>query len=313
MPYGQKNAPINETVDDKNDPRYGMPKSYKIEMVAPGGGTRSTIVHWSRVLHVAEDLLENNVKGIPALESVYNRLLNLELLAGGSAEMYWRGAFPGYAFELHKDATIGSQDATALREQIEKYIHKLERYLRVQGMEVKELAQQVVDPEKQVSVQLDLICAARQMPKRILMGSERGELASTDDRKQWNGTVAARQTDHCESHVVRPFIGRNVDVGALPEPDGEFTVNWPDITAPGAKERAEVANLQADTIKKWIESGAIAVLPPLAFFREVLQWPEEVIDRLVDEVEALQVQDDEPMEPVEDPEPEEEEVEVEDE
>jgi hypothetical protein len=47
---------------DRNSARYGLPRMYQID---PGDSSGSMQVHWSRVLHVAEELLENEVYGVP--------------------------------------------------------------------------------------------------------------------------------------------------------------------------------------------------------------------------------------------------------
>ena len=49
-------------------------------------------VHASRVLHVAEDCLDDDVYGIPRLKPVFDRLDDLLKVVGGSAEFFLRGA-----------------------------------------------------------------------------------------------------------------------------------------------------------------------------------------------------------------------------
>ena len=82
--YSQPNASIKTLVKDDKDERFGLPEIYDIKVGAAKGSESSTgqtmAVHWSRVIHIAEDLLEGNVYGQPRLQAILNRLENLELL-----------------------------------------------------------------------------------------------------------------------------------------------------------------------------------------------------------------------------------------
>ena len=270
MPYSMANATVNEYETDHTNPRYGKPKVYNIAMKsADGTGGMTKPVHWSRVLHVAEDLLEDENEGLPRLQSVLNRLQDLDLVVGGSAEMFWRGAFPGYNFKVDPDAQVSKQDMADLQDEIEEYMHGLKRYIRGLGMSVEDLAMQVADPSNHVDVIVTLIAAAEGIPKRILLGSERGELASTQDEKNWNDTVAARQKEYCEAVVLRPFVDRLIEFGVLPKCANGYNVEWPELGAPSTKEVAEVGAIVAKAVRDYRDAGAEEIIPPSFFLKEL--------------------------------------------
>ena len=303
-PYSMANATIAEYEEDATNERYGLPKTYSINTKATGTKTGSTSkrVHYSRVIHVAEDLLEDNVEGLPKLQGILNRLYDLEKVAGGSAEMFWRGAYQGLAFIKQPDATIGTQDVDDLETELEEYLHGLKRYMRLEGMEIQELAPNVADPEHHVSVLLDLVSAATRIPKRILMGTERGELASTQDEKNWNNTVDSRRREHCEPTIVRPFVDRCIEAGVLPEPVEGYTLDWPDLAAPGDKEMAEVGLTIAQALKAYSDAtvGAPVVHPEVflekcGFTPEDIAKNQELIEPLIEEFENAP--EPEPVEP----------------
>lgn len=282
MPYSQSNAIISTSETDKKNPRYGLPATYSLTMKAhTTEGNLSSSVHWSRVIHVAEDCLEDNVLGLPSLEPVLNRLIDLERVAGGSSEMFWRGAFPGYGFKQDPGTSMGKQDLDDLKNEIEDYMHKLQRYIRLRGISVENLAQQVSDPSNHVGILIDLIACAKRIPKRILMGSERGELASSQDERAWNDRIDERRREHCEPVILRPFIDRLITVGVLPRPAGGYAVEWPSLTITSAKENAEVAQQTSMALKNYVDAmGADQVVPPEIFLREVLGFSEEVISEI---------------------------------
>ena len=100
-------AQILKWVTDPSDPRYGQPLAYSITIQNLSTGDSHILeVHHSRVIHVADGLGSSEVEGTPRLQPVWNNLMNLEKIVGGSAEMYWRGARPGYAAKADKDVQI---------------------------------------------------------------------------------------------------------------------------------------------------------------------------------------------------------------
>lgn len=283
VPYSEQNATIATSVNDTKNERYGWPETYSISMKSPPGGDSGITkqVHWSRVIHVAEGCLEDNVLGSPGLESVLNRLQDIELLLGGSAEMFWRGAFPGYGFNIAPDATIGEQDLTNLKDEIEDYMHGLKRYLRLRGVDVESLAQQVADPSNHVSVQIDAISCAKRIPKRILLGSERGELASSQDEKAWMDHIDERRRKHCEPMILRPLIDRLIKVGVLPPPKEKYTAIWPDLMIPSEKEKAEVGEIRSRTLGNFVNAiGAESVVPISIFQKKMLGFSQEEITQM---------------------------------
>src|SRR6185312_3650467 len=147
-------------------------------------------VHWSRVIHIADNLRNSEIFGVPRMQPVYNRLLDLRKLYGGSAEMYWAGAFPGLSLEtnpqLGGDVLI---DQSAVRSMMGQYRNGLQRYLQLTGMSAKVLSPTVVDPTQQVDKQIEAICIELTIPVRVFKGSERGELASNQDDSTWNDRV----------------------------------------------------------------------------------------------------------------------------
>ena len=64
---------------------------------------------------------------------------------------------------------------------------------------------------------------------RPLQFGKRGELASTQDRENWNDRVRERREDFAEPFVVRLAVDRFIKLGILPAAD--YTVRWPRLHA----------------------------------------------------------------------------------
>ena len=269
--YSEASATIQDWDLEASSPRFSQPTFYTIA-VRRGTADQSNRVHYSRVIHIAHDPLESTVFGQPDLEPVINRLWNLELVLGGSSEGFWRGGFPGYNFKLDPGAKF-DQSLDEFKTEIEAFVHGMKRYLRLQGISVEELGQQVSDPSNLVNVLHQSIACGRDIPVRILVGSERGELASSSDDQAWMRTIAERQKQECEQVILRPTIDRLQELGALSSTPKGYSAEWPVLMAKGEKEQAQVGALKARALQLYasvIKSGVERVLPIKSFLEHVL-------------------------------------------
>ncbi len=290
QPYSETNAKIKTWEEDQGDERYGQPKTYSITLASANKLSKASVaVHHSRVIHVAEGTTENDIYGTPRLKAVFNRLQNLELVIGGSAEMFWRGAFPGYAFKEQKDYELDTQAMSDLQDELELYMHDLQRYLRLKGVDLEELAMQVASPKDHVEVILDLISGATDIPKRILIGSERGELASSQDEKNWATRIDERRKDFAEPMILRPLIDRLIRLEVIARPRNDsYSVEWPPIVVPSEKDEAEVGKAKAEALNKYVSGiGAEQILPPELFLRLILGLDEDQIKEAEELLEGM--------------------------
>ena len=75
---------------------------------------------------------------------------------------------------------------------------------------------------------LKLISATTRIPVRILTGSERGQLASSQDDENWADVISARQEQHVGPALLMPVINRLIWLGVLPEPTNTaVSIRWP--------------------------------------------------------------------------------------
>lgn len=293
-PYSEDKATISEWETDPKNERYGKPRSYTLQTSATGTGTTSITAHWTRVIHMAEDCEENTVIGTSRLEAVFNNLTNIELLLGGSAEMFWRGAFPGFGFEMDPEAETTTEDRAAMDEQITEYVHGMRRYLQLQGVKINQLQPQAVDPTNHVAVQVDFISGTSGIPKRILFGSERGELASTQDEKNWAGRVDERRQLYAEPVILRPFIDRLMWLEILVFT--EYEVIWPDLLVLDARGKAEVNEMKMRSLYNYARApNADLIFPVVDFLRDVMDLSDDQIEERGIDVEALLRREEEQM------------------
>lgn len=291
--YSQEHATIHSYDEDAKSPRFGLPQTYNIDFGRGGSAGKvfagKREVHWSRVIHVADEILEGELFGTPKLEPVWNNLLSLEMITGGSAEMYWQGAFPGFGFQAQQDAEFGTEEREQMVEEIENYFHGLQRHLRLRGVDINQLAPQVSDPSNHIDVQVTQISAATGIPKRILTGSERGELSSTQDQENWQDRVDERRKDFLEPVILRPTIDRLIELGAIATPVNGYDVAWPDLQAATEQEMVSLNNTRTSMLTAYVGApGADVVVPPEVFLRDFLRMDENTIEECLQSIADAQ-------------------------
>lgn len=250
QPYHELSVTIDTYENDNRNPRFGRPVMYKIDpgkfevqeqgINAKLQALRSFTVHHSRILHVAEGALESPILGQSRLEPVFNVLDDMMKVCGGSAETYWLTANRGLHANVDKDMELEPDDEAALSDEMKEYEHGLRRIIRTRGVEVKSLGSEVADPRGVFDVQLSLLASATKIPKRVLAGSEAGQLASQQDRANWAIACQERIASYGEPVVMLPFIKMLIDAGCLPQPN-KMSIVWPDSFKMNPLERAQTS------------------------------------------------------------------------
>jgi hypothetical protein len=284
-PLNESQARVSTTVSDPADPRFGEPEFYELVFETTGQktveGTRadapraqgdtvssqSTRVHWSRVIHLAEESDESGVVGTPRLQAVYNRLVDLDRVVGSTGEAFWRNAFPLMQFKLDPDFQFQDekQDLANLKTEIEGLVHRWERYIRTKGVTIEQLENNIATPKESFDVIVAVISSTTNIPQRLLVGSERGELASTQDKDNYAVVIQERRTQYVEPVVMDELIGRFVFLEILPEP-ASWSYVWPSVFTPSEKDRAEVSKANTETLVKYADSIGASSILPLGFF-----------------------------------------------
>jgi len=297
--FQEGSVTIDKYDNDTSSERFNLPEIYSVTIRSPeqinttpnikNGISSPVKVHWTRVIHVIPEMGgESDIFGTPRLKNVYNRLQDIEAIAGGGAEMFWRGAFQGLAFKNDEGATMDAAGKAQLESEIEDYVNDFKRYIKLQNMDVKPIETQVADPTNHFDIQVTLIAAAKGMPKRIILGSERGELASSQDDSNWNKRVEERRVDHCELDILRPFIDRLIEYGVLPKPSLPYKVVWPDLYSQSALDKAKVSEALMRALKDYLTMGeGQMIIPPKVFLQKIMGFSENEVKQAEDIINKM--------------------------
>ncbi|MEL0117213.1 MAG: anti-CBASS Acb1 family protein, partial [Pelagibacteraceae bacterium] len=275
---------------DPSKPRYGLPESYNIQILDYSdqeSGLTSEValtlpsVHWSRVIHITDSGSSRAIFHVPRQRVVLNNIMDIYKILGGSGEMFWRGAFPGISIETNPQ--LGGKvrvNKTDLKAQMEEYMNGLQRYLALSGMSAKTLSPQISSPRDQIDTQIEAICIQAGCPKRIFLGSERGELASSQDRDTWAFRVRGRQKKVVTPKIIVPFVNRLIQIGILPKPES-FKVKWPDEPGETKANEARVAVTRASAMKTYVEADLGKLISKKDFLTRELGYEEEEAEQIL--------------------------------
>jgi hypothetical protein len=270
-------------------PRFGMPVMYRVTLNDPrqphtgiGLPLATVRVHWSRIVHLADNLGTSEVFGVPRMRAILNHLLDLRKLYGGSAEMFWRGAFPGLSIETHP--SLGGEvhiDVPQLQEMMRKYHEGLDRWFALSGMSAKSLSPQIGDPSSQIAAQIEAVCIKLGVPVRVFKGSERGELASSQDDASWNDRLRHRQQTYVTPRIIVPFVNRLIQIGVLPEPES-YSVDWPDLDSLGDTERASISAQKSTAVTTFFGGAGAQSMSPTDFWTRIMGFDDEEAKTIVE-------------------------------
>lgn len=266
--YMEGEVKIVQWDDDPSSLRYGLPVLYEITpgvftdnavsvQAMPIGGLEDTKkkvantdpfiksfrVHHSRTIHFADYALSSPVYGRERLRQAYNRMTDILKIVGGSAEMFWQGAFSGIAFEMDPEAEITNEAKTKMKEDIDNYIQKMQRTLLLQGVKAHPLSPSIASPMEHLDAQLTLISIGTSIPKRILSGSEMGKMASTQDSQHWSGQVQTRRTTVVNPSLLLPYVQFCIRNGIVfsPAKPAEINIKWEPLMTASREERGRSA------------------------------------------------------------------------
>lgn len=257
QPYGEASVKIVRYENDVTSPNFGRPSMYRVYPEVPGGLTgragmatpqqgpvrTSFLVHASRVLHIAKGCLEDEIFGQPDMAPVWDYLTDLRKVVGSSSESYWISANRGLQADIDKEMSLSPDDQAALQDEIEEFYNGFRRFIRTKGVKMNELSNDLANPMDPFNVLVTLIAGARGIPKRVLLGSESGQLASGQDKGNWAERVEENRALHVEPRIIKPFVRKMIALGIIRAPNegAKLRTLWPDAYRMNPLERGQTS------------------------------------------------------------------------
>ncbi|QRG24114.1 anti-CBASS protein Acb1 family protein [Halorubrum coriense] len=243
--------------------RWGEPIRYELdlsdendeEFAIDEGGPDSMWVHHSRVIHIHSDqLLDDEVRGIPRQQPVYNNLVDIEKTLGSAGELAYRASAWGININIAPEFDV-EDNGEKMREHLARWQSGLENVLRTHGADdVKSLGGEDIDPQPVIDPNVEAISAQTGIPQSVLKGNETGERATTQDLKEWYGKIQERREQFVTPTIVRELIDRLIEYSVVSPPSngaGSYSVEWTPLHELSQKDQAEIQHTRAQALKKW--------------------------------------------------------------
>ena len=259
--YQDQLLPSEYDMDPKSL-NYGRPKMYQFNegRVDPDQSKqRSFLVHPDRVLIWSAD---GSINGDPVLEAGYNDLLTIEKIIGSGGEGFWKNAKSAPVLNVEKDANLQSL-ATMLGTTVSGISDKMDdvvagwqkgfdQLLMLQGIDAKTLGVTLPQPEEFIAAPLQSFAASINEPLKILIGSQSGERASTEDAKEWDSTIMSRRENYVKPNLRR-LLQKLAKFNVLPAIN--WYIAWTDLTEDSTSEKLANATKLATINKELLGTG----------------------------------------------------------
>ncbi len=302
-------AQITRYEKDPTNPRFGQPQIYRLtfndprhnQSSAAGLPVATSHVHWSRVIHYTDTSRCNDVLGYPRMQQLFKRIIDALKTYAAAGEGFWQQCFSMLSIETNPNLGGDVQiDHKGIRGQLANLRNRLQRHLVLAGATAKTLPPTVNDPTPFINVFIEVICIFLGCPVRVFKGSERGELASSQDDSSWNDRLRHRQMFVLTPKLMVPFINRLIQCKVLPEPKDGFHITWPDLEALSDKDKAAIAQQLTAAMSAYVSGQCENIMTPFYFLTEVCKIDREMAEEIIEA--AQQAQDSEEQMTIQTPE-----------
>lgn len=298
-PFPHSQVTIAASESDRTNPRYGRPTMYRVQfqpndivdMDLEGFVDLSTLdIHWTRVIHIADNCEVSDIFGTPRLQLVFNTLLDLQKVIGSSGESFYKVAFPAFVIEATDNLlNTVDLDTEAMRNEIARYENNSQRWMALKNAHVNPLSASYSDPSSHVELCMKRIATALGCPQRILEGSERGELASSQDAVIWKKRLMERQISHITPHIIRPVVQYLIRYGMVDMPfNKNFHVEWPDLSVDTQAEIYDIRAKKLEFIKTYADGSLDKFFSPKDFLIKFCDFNENEVDVFLENARKAQ-------------------------
>lgn len=279
IPAWEGQLEVSEWDTDERSETYGQPKMFQFNEAAVTSDSkqpRQFLVHPDRVIIWSRD---GTVNDTSSLLPGYNDLIDMEKIKGAGGEGFWKNAKSAPVFEVDKDAKVAAiaqamgvppeEVADKMNEQVADWQKGFDQLLMLQGMTAKTLSVSLPSPEHFWAAPVQSFAASLSIPLKILLGSQTGERASTEDADEWARTIMSRRANETVPNIMI-LVNRLEQFGILPEKD--WHIDWADLTEASMQEKIDRAHKMADANTKvqseWLftpeEIRSVVGLEPLS-------------------------------------------------
>jgi hypothetical protein len=272
IPVWEGQLKVKDFVTDQMAMDYGDPLMYEYDEGAvettmsansQTSRNRKLTIHPSRIVIWSMD---GTLDGESSLKAGINDLITIEKIVGAGGEGFWKTAKASPILEMDKEADM-TKMAKAMGVPLEQIVDTMNKQaadwqagfdelLILQGMTAKPMKVELPDPEHFFMNALQSFSASYDIPLKVLVGTQTGERASSEDASQWNQTCNFRRKNTVIPNILQ-IVKRLESCGILKE-NPEWFVDWTDLTESTMLEKIDRAGKMAKVNKDF---GDIVFMP----------------------------------------------------
>lgn len=287
--FGEDAVTVEALNSDPTSPYYGTPEIYRFKESlgeTPDQFKRSPrdiFVHRTRMVHIVWSNLGQQVWGEYYLESIFPKLIDLNKVVGGGANMFWLNGRGGISVDF-KEGFAPPSDKTKkdiyfreIQDSYADYSEGIKRLIVSHGLEYNPINHVLPSPKPFFEALMAFICGTYGIPWRMLLGTEQGSQSSTEDRNNFEQSVTKYRSSFSEPVVLRGLINHILSLGAY-SGYADYVVEWNQLYGLSEIDEMEILAKKMEMIEKYAASdGAVALIPPEQFLEVFLKLPEDVI------------------------------------
>lgn len=291
IPVYESQIKITAWHSDATAENYGTPSMFQYRRMAlPGVDTQGRPEEWAdvhptRVQILAEGSVGDFFEGVPLLRAGFNRLVDLDKIAGGSGESYLKNSARTIVFKYDAggmpQAIPGpdGKEPTSVRDAHESQARALNRNsdasIVMQGGEASTLQTTISDPTGPWTIAANEFSASVRIPFTVLFGQQTGRLASDEDKSDLANRCSSRQEVEL-TPMIEELVRRLQAAGLIDA--GEFEVEWPPVNAPSEKEKAELLGKMTAAMQQAFSAGLTEPLFDANELRAVMGFEQRTDD-----------------------------------
>lgn len=215
---------------------------------------RKLSIHPSRVIIWS---IDGTMDQDSSLKAGVNDLLTIEKIVGAGGEGFWKNAKQAPILEMDKEADLvkmakamgipPEKIADVMNEQAANWQRGFDELLMLQGMTAKLPKIELPDPEYFYLNAVQSFAASYDIPMKVLVGTQTGERASSEDASQWNQTCNFRRKNTIIPNILQ--IVNRLEACAVLKENPEWFIDWTDLTESTMLEKIDRAGKMAKVNK----------------------------------------------------------------
>jgi uncharacterized protein len=257
---------VSTTDSDPTSESFGEPSMYDFQSSTAGNRDEKENItfqiHPSRVIIAAEGADDGSIYGIPALENIYNDLMDLRKIAGAGGEGFYqntRNAPVINTKEGYQPPTTAKQKE-ALETQLDEFLNKWRKKFVTSGLEFNYPNIKLDSPKDFADVCKMNIAAGSMIPAKLIFGNQSGVKAGDQDGDQFMTLLNSRR-ENFASEVIESVVEWAVKWNVI-APPSKLEIEWEDLLTLSDLDKLELSKLMADTNQSQFRAGGEHVFSP---------------------------------------------------